>query len=346
VWRVGVFCLGIALPILSTVAAVPRCLTTDQPLPVLQTDDKTRICALIGVWDSVVSQPQRSVLSRDIANWLDDTVNAMRAAVQNLDSIGCAQLEPAVLADATERLLTQIKGKSLAEVMRHREVRLYQETSEKTSWKYLPVYHIETFDTVSDDPVVVREFVGKSWLWYQTRPDPVWRASVSQGVYRLHNVDRPRAVKYLHFRPKCGDLRDAALSLEVAIDGSYVTPMSGAGLLYRFNPATNHYYAYIVTPDGRLKFFRRDAKKYHTLYSEVVARANHDGFHKLAIVGNNTHLYLYIDGRLVRAIPERQLDGTEAGIIALSQGNFRFDNFAIYGRFAGVAPEPKRVTAP
>ena len=56
-----------------------------------QQGDRLRMCALIGIWDSVIVGNNRHGYSGEAVAWVDDSVT-------NLDLLQCERLEPAALA--------------------------------------------------------------------------------------------------------------------------------------------------------------------------------------------------------------------------------------------------------
>ena len=75
-----------------------------------QQGDRLRMCALIGIWDSVIVGNNRHGYSGEAVAWVDDSVTAVRAAIHNLDLLQCDRLEPAALARETLQLVARISA--------------------------------------------------------------------------------------------------------------------------------------------------------------------------------------------------------------------------------------------
>jgi hypothetical protein len=269
----------------------------------------------------------------DVIQWVNDTTGAIRAAVHNLDRLSCRSLDPARLAAATADLSTRLKGRSLADFSKEKDLRRYRYVAESVSWKRLSIFYVQSFNVPSDDPETVRKFVGRAWTDAIAQGDPVWTTEVKQGVYVLRNSSNANAVRYIHLKPRCGstDLGNQPISVEVAPAGGKTTAASGSGLIYRFDPHKKHYYTYTLSAGAQLEFRRRDEKGFRTLFAQALGEPGTREFRKLGILGDGNRVYLYLDDALVRVVMDEGTPSGESGIVALSLGEHRFDNFTIYG---------------
>ncbi|HET7766537.1 MAG TPA: hypothetical protein VFK92_15745 [Burkholderiales bacterium] len=292
-----------------------------------------QVCALVGVWSSINEQRSEPGYPQEVVRWIDDTVSATRAAVQNLDRLSCRTLDPAHLGAATADLSTRLKGRSLAELSMKKDLLRYRDTAASVSWRQLSVFYVESFNTPTDDLETVKKYVGGVWTASLASNDPVWTTEVRQGVYQIRNSSTPSAVRYIHVRPKCGtaDLGNRPISVEVIRASGKTTPASGTGLIYRFDPEKKRYYTYTLNADSQLEFRRRDEKGFRTLFAQNLGAPAAGRFRKLGVIGDGNRIYLYLDDARVRVIGDEGLPSGESGIVAMSLGEHRFDNFTIYG---------------
>jgi hypothetical protein len=301
--------------------------------PALSPDETMQVCALVGVWSSMNAERTAQGYTAEVVQWVNDTTSAIRAAVQNLDRLSCRSVDAARLGAATADLSTKLKGRSLAEFSKENGLLRYRYMAESVSWKQLSTFYVQSFNVPSDDPETIRKFVGEAWTGAIAEGDPVWKTEVKQGVYLLRNYSSANAVRYIHLKPRCGstDLGNQPISVEVAPAAGKTTAASGSGLIYRFDPQKKHYYTYTLNAGAQLEFRRRDEKGFRTLFAQALGESGTRKFRKLGILGDGNRLYLYLDDALVRVVVDEGMSSGESGIVALSLGEHRFDNFTIYG---------------
>jgi len=293
----------------------------------LRGDQRLQACALIGVWDDVASGNRRGGYKPEVVSWLNDTVSAMRAALRDLDKLGCGQLEPGALAQATQAVSSQLAGARLEDIKASKQLASHRLNAEIVAWKYLQPVYVESFNVPASDPATVRSFVNPTWL---LPAGGEWSATVADGVYYLENQASPKAVRYLHFRVRCDDGINRPASVEVRLDQRADNGVGDAGLLYRFDPKSRFYYVFTLGRGGRLTFSKRNKAGFRTLYAETAESLSGSRFHRLAIVGTDRAMFLYVDNRLVKVIEDSELRGPATGVVAIGMGRFAFDNFTIY----------------
>jgi len=105
-------CAGLWFPFISPAAEHVDCIKQPSDEVVVSgQSDRFRMCALIGIWDTIITGNNRHRYSGEVVAWVDDSVSSARAAIHNLDLLQCASLDPSVLAQATLLLVTQISDK-------------------------------------------------------------------------------------------------------------------------------------------------------------------------------------------------------------------------------------------
>jgi len=110
--RVGRYVLVAAAcafaPLVSASDAVECAAPSSEAVSMSEQDQRLRMCALVGIWDTIVTGHNRHGYSGTVIAWVDDSVTAVRAAVRNLDLLQCADLDPPALAHTTLELVTQL----------------------------------------------------------------------------------------------------------------------------------------------------------------------------------------------------------------------------------------------
>jgi len=110
--RVGRFVLVAAAfafaPLVPASDAVECAPPSSEAVSMSKQDQRLRMCALVGIWDTIVTGHNRHGYSGAVIAWVDDSVTAVRAAVRNLDLLQCADLDPPALARTTLELVTQL----------------------------------------------------------------------------------------------------------------------------------------------------------------------------------------------------------------------------------------------
>lgn len=198
------------------------------------------------------------------------------------------------------------------------------------------VRYFESFELTDDDPVAAPRYEG---IWVIGQDGP-WSGAIRDGVYRLVNRTDPNAVKYGYVglgQPgeALDDLSDARVHVDVAIGAAGTTPFTGAGLMFRFDRTRRFYTGLIVTRHGgaargQLQLVVRDEAGLR-LSPVAPTEFGPSGRVTLGILGRGGVLDLFADDRLVRSVPAPAGLRGDPGLVALSTGEFTFDNFTIAG---------------
>jgi hypothetical protein len=105
-------CISLMFPLSPFAAEQTDCIKpqSDASAATGQQDERLRMCALIGIWDTIIVGNNRRGYSGEVVAWVDDSVSAVRAAIHNLDLLQCASLDASALAQETLQLLTRISA--------------------------------------------------------------------------------------------------------------------------------------------------------------------------------------------------------------------------------------------
>jgi hypothetical protein len=163
----------------------------------------------------------------------------------------------------------------------------------------------------------------------QTGTDGAWTASLDNGAYTFTNDTEAQAIRYVHLGALpggAGNLANATVEVDVTVDGR--SNPSGAGIMYRFDPASRTYLLFALLSSGDYAIYIRNQKG-----AQQVARGSVTG---VKPAGNR--LSLTPEGELVRfsindqagpTVKVGEAGGTSIGIAALGKGTFTFDNLLI-----------------
>lgn len=162
-----------------------------------------------------------------------------------------------------------------------------------------------------------------------------WHATIEAGIYRLRNSTQADAAYYLHLAvaDPAGDPLDlscAPVSVKIRISADGATPLSGAGILYRFDRRSRDYLAFTIDGAGRLSVWRRARGNIGRVASEVCAAVRPHAWNTLGLAGQGDGVTLFVNGSQVKTLRgDLPLHG-EPGVFAISTGSFEFDDFTLH----------------
>lgn len=171
--------------------------------------------------------------------------------------------------------------------------------------------------------------------------DGAWEGTLGDGHYQLVNQVEPGAVRYYYIGSVPGGDADKCLSEgAVSVDVTVTSKMnsSGAGLLFRYDPTTRNYYAFILFNGGGHGIYHRTEDGFKPVISGA-SKMVRDDVNQLAIVAEETKMMFYINGTRVACADDEQAPGGHVGIIAVGTGCFGFDHFATYAQRSAVVQE-------
>lgn len=160
-----------------------------------------------------------------------------------------------------------------------------------------------------------------------------WFGEISQGAYNLINNSEPNAVRYYFIGnvpegdPK-KSLSEGAVSADVKIASD--SRNSGAGLIYRYSPATKNYYAFILFQGGGHSILYRSAEGFKQILSGASKALKPEASNTLAIVPQETKMEFYINDHQVAKVDDGNKPKGHVGIITAGTGTFSFDNFTTH----------------
>ncbi|NNE62709.1 MAG: hypothetical protein HKN34_01375 [Gammaproteobacteria bacterium] len=191
------------------------------------------------------------------------------------------------------------------------------------TWKSLQSNYLETFNIAYTDPSMLA-------VW-PTFEDDSWAGGISDGNYCLSSTIDEEGAQYMFVGLGEENLENTPVSIEVkskSLPGS--TPISAAGLMYRFESSNAYYYAFTVSNQGVVYFYKKNQDGYKVLYTGKSEVFESDRFNKLAVIGRGDSLHLYINDSLEKIIEDKELKSGDPGIVGIGIGKHCFDNFTIY----------------
>ncbi len=197
-------------------------------------------------------------------------------------------------------------------------------------WANLQPDYIEPFSAPNASPETLRQIFAGNLI---VGREDCWQGALDGGVYRISNWSKPDAVQYFYIGLGGQGLSERLVAVDVKVDAINVTTDSGAGLLYRYDDERKFFYAFVLQNDRTVTFRKRNAHGYITLDSIRLPPGTPDGFVNLALVAKGDRFYLFVDRALIKTIKEDKLERGQPGFIAIGEGMFQFDNFAIYPDF-------------
>lgn len=177
--------------------------------------------------------------------------------------------------------------------------------------------YLETFDQ-GKDPASV--FDGA--LTLGERND--WTGTLEGGAYRLQNTSRSGAIRYHYLL-----FSNPVEALKVKVAGHYVGDRAAAGLIYGFDVSRKHYFAFLVTKNGRYLLLQRDDEGFNRIAAGSNEAIKTSGVNLLEVRFEGPSIHHFSNGeRLVTTQTQRTI-ADAVGIVAVDIGNFIFDDFAI-----------------
>jgi hypothetical protein len=156
-----------------------------------------------------------------------------------------------------------------------------------------------------------------------------WSAKIADGQYVVENSKDKDGIRYVHLSLSDSGkpLELSVSSVDVDVEGTFEDEDSGAGVLYRFDPESKTYLAFVLTKAGYM-VLRRDDEGFKTLSQ---GEHSHDEAVTLEVnTRDSGELEFRLDDKVVATIPDPGLKGNDVGMISFARGEFDFDNFQVY----------------
>lgn len=162
--------------------------------------------------------------------------------------------------------------------------------------------------------------------------DGGWTCELGQGWYGMGNTGRQGAVRYYHINAIKGETSQTLANaiVSVRVGGEFGAPVSGAGLIYRYDPNAGTYWALVVNGGGTYAVYKRGATGLGRVMGGSHSAIRKDGPNLLSIVpGLGGEVAFAINGQQMGSVSSGEITGHGAGVLAISPGRFRFQDFKL-----------------
>ncbi|MGE0723658.1 MAG: hypothetical protein AB7O45_04755 [Alphaproteobacteria bacterium] len=164
-----------------------------------------------------------------------------------------------------------------------------------------------------------------------------WTGRLVAGGYELENRTAARALRYIFIPGLAGasQAEMAEATVSVSVRGDFAGE-SGAGLIYRLDPAARRYLALIVRGDGGFLVLRRESEGFSRLAAGRTRADARSRATRLTIDSVQGRLRFRVNDAVVATVEGEAPAGPGLGLIALGVGRFQYDNFSVYLRRGGA----------
>jgi hypothetical protein len=159
-----------------------------------------------------------------------------------------------------------------------------------------------------------------------------WVFRQGQGFFEMANPGEPGKVQFFHVSSVQGEpsraLRDSVVTVQVG--GDFPQALSGAGLIYRYDPAAHTYWAFVVGGRGNYAVYKRGAGGLRRVMGGTHP-AIKTGQPNLLFIGPAAggQVIFAVNGQKVATLSSSDITGSAVGILAISPGRFRFQRFRL-----------------
>lgn len=169
-------------------------------------------------------------------------------------------------------------------------------------------------------------------LQYGPRQDTPFVTLARGGRLELINETDPGFIRYYFVEPRhVGgawlQTPDAPPRVSVTVSGEF-GEVPSAGIVYRVDPATHDFYAFVLTGGNGYGLYVLDSGGYRALFTETSAAIVPGAPTLMSIEGDAQELRFYLNGTLA-ARHAAGGGGVGVGILAAGTGNYLFDDFII-----------------
>lgn len=165
-----------------------------------------------------------------------------------------------------------------------------------------------------------------------TGRDGAWEGSVADGVYTLRNDSDAQAVKYFNINDLKGDpigLAEASVAVDLQIADA--GDLSGAGIMYRFDPSSRTYLLFTLLGSNEYAVFARGTQGFRPVARGSVPGIR-PGVNRLAVRSTGDRIEFLVNDAVATGMSVRGATGGSVGLAAVGKGTFTFDNFSIKDR--------------
>ncbi len=168
-------------------------------------------------------------------------------------------------------------------------------------------------------------------LQFGPRQDTPFITLSRGGSLEIINETDPNYIRYYFLEPQhvsgWFQAPDAPTRVSVLVSGQF-GEVPGAGIVYRVDPGTHSFYAFVLTGGNGYGLYVRDQGVYQAIFTDTSNQITPGSPTRLGIDGNGQELNLYINGSLVNTV-QAGGGGVGVGIIAAGTGTYFFDDFVI-----------------
>ncbi|HMR29700.1 MAG TPA: hypothetical protein PKA13_02830 [Geminicoccaceae bacterium] len=162
--------------------------------------------------------------------------------------------------------------------------------------------------------------------------DGAWEGKVDGGAYTLRNDTDAEAVKYFNINDLEGDpvgLAGASVGVDLQLAGA--GGLSGAGIVYRFDPANRTYLLFTLLGSNEYAVFARGTRGFRPVARGSVPGLR-PGVNRLAVRSSGDRIEFLVNDGVATGMSVRGASGGSVGLAAIGKGTFTFDNFSIEDR--------------
>src|SRR5690606_10765594 len=142
-------------------------------------------------------------------------------------------------------------------------------------------------------------------LDFGQRPDTPFVASLARGGLVIENAVDPSVIRYYFVEPHhAGPWNDAAnapTAVSVLLSGQY-GDAPGAGLIYRVDPNSHHFYAFVLTGGQGHGIYVLDGQGYRALSTGESSAVQPGGVNELVVLPDGPVIHMVVNGELVGSL--------------------------------------------
>jgi hypothetical protein len=246
------------------------------------------------------------IISSNFHKWKIDDLMGLNPGIGNLNKISLSIIE-IVNNYANSKPQKPLMKESWGE----------KEAYENFLWLEKSPDHIESFDS------------GPSTTVFRDYEERVWSGKIENGVYKLINKIDENAVTYHFLNIDQQNMAEFATSIEVKLlESNHAN--SACGLMFCYNENPKKYYSFTIDDSKQYKLWLRTEAGYKPLLSGRSNLILPNEFNKIGFIKSDKLIYLFINDKYLRKVNENTIGSGDTGIIAISKGEFLFDNLSFY----------------
>jgi hypothetical protein len=163
--------------------------------------------------------------------------------------------------------------------------------------------------------------------------DSPFLARLTGGVLELSNDTDPNTSRYFFIEPQHAsqwlDAGGIAPAASVTVGGQF-GEMPGAGLIYRVDPATHWFYAFLVGTGQTYGLYLIDGSGFNAVVSDSSDAIMAGQPNRLTITPEGTVMHLFINDQHVTSVDDSRVNGVGVGVMGAGTGAFTFDDFELF----------------